>query len=340
MGDLVVPSMPGRIGIKSDLKELYDFAVCNLEGSCKSDMPIYKLANLHNSPEALRTVLHKLEIRYANLANNHIMDFGQEGMNQLMAMLDDMNVEYFGAGSACSKAMEPILVSSGDIRLGFIGFSWKPIESVGATCDEAGVALIPPTDELCRVIADLHEDCDHVVVSFHWGYEYERYPLPIHRRLAHAVIDAGASVVIGHHPHVYQGIESYKGRLIYYSLGNCYMTWPVKAQGDIGVVPIIQFDAESLVQRGILYAVRDRTSNTFLLTDCYELDPSIKALSKPFNLDDDAYECFFRRNRVRRRGLPVFTGTWPDSIRYAWLDVRSFIVRVAVRLGLWPQVSE
>jgi len=59
-------------------------------------------------------------------------------------------------------------------------------------------------------------------VLCHWGYEYEQFPLPAHRRLAHALIDAGATVVIGHHPHVIQGIEYYKGKMIAYSLGNFF----------------------------------------------------------------------------------------------------------------------
>lgn len=336
VGDLVAPAASETIQIAANLEGLYDFAVCNLEGSHRSDTPRYKLANLHNSPEALRVLFDNLKIRYANLANNHVMDYGERGLEQLMTLLNDMGVGYFGAGLTKTEAMEPLFVDSGDIRLGFVGFSWKPIESVGATDAKAGVTLIPSLGTLCRGISDLRKECSHVIVSFHWGYEYERYPLPLHRKVAHAVIDAGASVVIGHHPHVYQGIETYRGGLIYYSLGNCYMAWPVKLQGDIGIVPILEFDTNSVTHVNTLYAVRDRASDAFLMTDRCELDPTVEELSKPFSLDDAAYEKFFRRNRVRRRGLPVFTGTPLDGMRYAWLDVRSFIVRTAVRLGLWP----
>lgn len=268
------------------------------------------------------------------------MDFGTEGMSQLIAVPNGMDVQHFGAGFTYSEAMKPILVCHKGIRFGFLSFSWKPIESVGATPNKAGVALIPQADELCQAVTCLREKCDHVVVSFHWGYEYERYPLPLHRKLAHAVVDAGASVVVGHHSHVYQGIEAYKQGLIYYSLGNCYMAWPVKPQGDIGIIPIVQFDAKSVSQVALLYAVRDRVTNVFRITDNHELDPTIETLSEPLHLGGNAYEHFFRRNRVRRRGLPVFTGTWVDSIRYAWLDIRSCLIRAVVRLGLWQQSLE
>ena len=334
MGDLTIPEMPQKVNIKTDSDYLYDFAVCNLEGSCKTNRPLRKLANLYNSPEALETMMHKLGIRYVNLANNHVMDFGEKGLLRLMETLDDIRVQYFGAGRTYSEAMKPVLVSMNGVRLGLIGFSWKPIESVGATQAKAGVALIPPENKLCDAVADLRRDCDHVVVSFHWGYEYERYPLPLHRKLAHAVVDAGASVVIGHHPHVYQGAESYKGGIIYYSLGNFYMPRPQKSQADVGIVPIVKFGPNSVQQLTVLHSVRDRPTETLVLLDSYDPQPSIKDLSLMLNADDVAYQRFFRSNRVRRKGLPVFTGSRMDTVRYAWLDARSRIVRISVRLGL------
>jgi len=170
-------------------------------------------------------------------------------------------------------------------------------------------------------------------VSFHWDYEHERYPLPLHRKRAHAAVDAGASVVVGHHPHVYQGIEAYKQGLIYYSLGNCYMPWPVEPQGDIGIIPIVQFDAKSVSQVALLCAACDRATNVFRITDNHELDPAIETLSEPLHLGGTAYEHFFRRNRVRRRGLPIFTGTWVDRVRHVWLDTRSCLVRALCDWG-------
>ncbi len=86
-----------------------------------------------------------------------------------MAGLDDMDVQYFGVGCTYSEAMKLILVYHDGIRSGFAGLSWEPIESVGATADKVGVALIPQQDALCQVVAGLRAKCNHVVVSFHWG---------------------------------------------------------------------------------------------------------------------------------------------------------------------------
>lgn len=334
MGDTVVPSMPNKIDIDAKSEYLYDLAICNLEGSCRSSTPIRKLANLHSSPEALGTMRSKLGIRYVNLANNHVMDFGIEGIEQLTAILDDMDVKYFGAGGTRSEAMKPMLVCHDGIRFGFLGFSWKPIESVGATPNKAGVALIPQEDELCQAVTCLREKCDHVVVSFHWGYEYERYPLPLHRKLAHAVVDAGASAIIGHHPHVYQGIEFYKGAPIFYSLGNLMMPIPQKPQADIGMVPVLEFASDSVRQLVLLYSIYERSQGTLLITDKWDAEPAIDDLSIPLGLDDRNYERYFGSRRVRRKGLPVFTGSKADPIRYAWLDIRSSIVRICGRVGL------
>lgn len=97
------------------------------------------------------------------------------------------------------------------------------------------------------------------------GYEYERYPLPLHRKLAHAVVDEGASVVVGHHPHVYQGIEPCKGVPILHNPGNLYMPRSQKPQADTGIVPIIEFTCYSVHQLTILHSVRDRSTETPLL---------------------------------------------------------------------------
>jgi hypothetical protein len=249
------------------------------------------------------------------------MDFGTEGMSQLIAVPNGMDVQHFGAGFTYSEAMKPILVCHKGIRFGFVGFSWEPIESVGATISKAGVALIPQEGELCQVVAGLREQCDHVVVSFHWGYEYERYPLPLHRKLAHAVVDVGASVFIGHHPHAYQGIESYKRALIYYSLGKLYMPRNQKPQADVGIVAIVEFACDSLNQLTILYSVRDRSTETLMITKEYNPSPAISDLSMPLGHNDQVYERFFRLNRTRGKGLPVFTGSRMDTIRYAWFDL-------------------
>jgi hypothetical protein len=262
------------------------------------------------------------------------MDFGTEGMSQLIAVPNGMDVQHFGAGFTYSEAMKPILVCHKGIRFGFLSFSWKPIESVGATPNKAGVALIPQADELCQAVTCLREKCDHVVVSFHWGYEYERYPLPLHRKLAHAVVDAGASVIIGHHPHVYQGIEFSKGAPIFYSLGNLMMPIPQKPQADIGMVPVLEFASDSVRQLVLLYSIYERSQGTLWITDKWDAEPAIDDLSIPLGLDDRNYERYFGSRRVRRKGLPVFTGSKADPIRYAWLDIRSSIVRICGRLGL------
>jgi len=216
-----------------------------------------------------------------------------------------------------------------------MGFSWRPIESIGATSTRSGVALIPELRELCDQIRRARHVSTHVVVSFHWGYEYERYPLPLHRRIAHAAIDAGASVVIGHHPHVYQGIEVYRSGFIYYSLGNCYMPVPMRPEADVGIVPVLEFTSDNVKPVTVLCSAYERKTDTLRLTDRYTLAPTIESLSQPLALDEEEYLRFFRLNRVRRRGLPIFTGSHFDILRYIWIDIRSALIRTAVRLGVW-----
>lgn len=154
-----------------------------------------------------------------SLANNHTMDYGVEGLKQTMAALDEVGIQHAGAGMNLQQARRPALVRSGDYILGFLAYSLTFPESFWAQGQSPGTAF-GHGDHIRADVAAAREQADVVVVSFHWGREATTELRDYQSELAHAAIDSGATVVLGHHPHILQGIEHYKHGIIFYSLGN------------------------------------------------------------------------------------------------------------------------
>lgn len=150
-----------------------------------------------------------------SLANNHIMDYGEAGLRHTREFLGGQGKQYFGAGGNEQQAYAPLLVEHSGFRLAFLGFSrWHQAskKSAGTTPDNIS--------RLKQIVERLKQECYFVIVYPHWNYEYVYYPAPESCRLAHRLIEAGADLIVGSHPHIIQGYEKYQGKWIFYSLGN------------------------------------------------------------------------------------------------------------------------
>jgi poly-gamma-glutamate synthesis protein (capsule biosynthesis protein) len=149
------------------------------------------------------------------LANNHMLDYNEEGLSDTVRFLASIDKKSFGVGADRRSSFEPLLVDLNGIKVALLGCSqWQ-----NAGRSQAGTT---PNDGrmLCRKIGQLEREGYFVVVFPHWNYEYMDYPAPASRKFAHKLIDAGAHIVVGSHPHVIQGFETYRDRCIFYSLGN------------------------------------------------------------------------------------------------------------------------
>lgn len=166
----------------------------------------------------------------ASLANNHLVDYGPEGLFDTLTTLDTHGIAHFGAGRTLSEARRPAIVEKKGIKVAFLGYFFlgdrniEPKEVI-ATDEQPGVAghFSDPEAMGAMVEADVRaakQQADHVIPFFHWGREGKGTPEPYQQQLARRAIDAGASAVLGSHPHVLQGVEVYKGAPIVYSLGN------------------------------------------------------------------------------------------------------------------------
>lgn len=146
-------------------------------------------------------------IGVANLANNHLGNYGNEGIDNTIMLLEKNNILVTGI-----NGKQTILTVKGK-KFGFLGYN--DIEKN----NRLKISLADP-DKIATEVALLKKDTDYVIVTFHWGIEYTSNPTPLQKELAHAAIDAGADLIIGNHPHWVQGIEIYKNKFISYAHGN------------------------------------------------------------------------------------------------------------------------
>jgi D-alanyl-D-alanine dipeptidase len=151
-------------------------------------------------------ILKAASIEAVTLANNHTYDYGPKGYEATKKALDDAGIKHFGYSDALYMEIK-------GIKVGMAGFN-----QLGEY--EQGLDMNIFRREVEEMTKKLRGECDMVIVNFHWGKEYEYKPETLQKELAYLAIDSGADLVIGHHPHVLQPIEVYKGRYITYSLGN------------------------------------------------------------------------------------------------------------------------
>ena len=202
--DLIKPAFAGK-----------DVLFGNLETALTTrGTPAEKAVVLYTLPDK---VLHLKEAGFdvLNVANNHILDMGAEGLRETLKVLKEHGLHFIGVRT--SEFDQPyVVIEIDEKKLGFLGYC----EGGGGDPKEGIYINKINGVDIVVDIESLRSKCDFVIVSLHWGIEKVFYPSPKQVALARRLIDAGATVVLGHHPHVIQGIEMYKGGLIAYSLGN------------------------------------------------------------------------------------------------------------------------
>lgn len=178
-----------------------DLTIVNFEGTLTDSTIREDKQFAFKADKSYAEILTDGFVEAANLANNHSKDYGEQSYNDTMDALDEAGITNFGYDRVAIKKVK-------GIKVGLVG--------TYVLADGLGVK-----DSMEKNIQDLKDEGAQVIIaSFHWGEEKAEYPNDVQVELAHAAIDAGADLVLGHHPHVLQGIEKYKGKNIVYSLGN------------------------------------------------------------------------------------------------------------------------
>ena len=278
-----------------------DFAIANLEApftKC-TDTREAKSMPLKSSPENVE-LLRMLGITAVCLANNHIFDFGKKGLHETLQVLKEMNIGYFGIDQKCymlQQAQERVQL------YGFCCFSangWHYDRLLGKGRLN--------TLEACNVFHAINmarQEQAYPILSFHWGEENTHYPNRNHINIAQKLVEHHATTIVGHHPHVIQGIAEENQGLVAYSLGNFCFDNCTSLDGKVsitqtqanreGLILILTIEKGHLVKHEEVLFVDDGSS--MKLTD--ELGPKFEIYSKKIKkIDDETEYDAVRKNEI------------------------------------------
>ena len=209
-----------------------DLRIGNLED------PLYRCSaprrkrNLLGAPPESVTALNYLGFTALNLGNNHVADQGAEGIRKTREVLQSNGIAPFGAGENLETARRPAFAQAKNLSFAFLGYAVQDQDVGAEAATDSREGCVPLSlERIEHDIAAARGEATHVVVSLHWGYQYDRFPDPGQMATAHKIIDLGALMVYGHHPHVLQGMERYRHGLILYSLGNFFFPDFVRTDG-------------------------------------------------------------------------------------------------------------
>lgn len=217
------------LGDSGEILRTSDLALLNLEcsvarsGKLWTDPPneVY----LHADPLTME-ILKEAGVDFVSLANNHVLDFGYEALFEMMGHLSDAEIKWAGAGKTIFEAKKPALINARGVTVAVFSLTDNaPHYSAQKTQAGTWYTEIPPDTEFYEAVDSevkrlRHDGVRLIVFSIHWGPNMVESPSPAIREFAHRLIDRGVDIIHGHSPHVFQGIEIYKGKPILYSTGD------------------------------------------------------------------------------------------------------------------------
>lgn len=239
-----------------------DYTVANVEAPV-TDMAISAVKPLvHVSNPRIAETLKKINGNVWNLANNHALDCGEEGLKDTLKYAKESGAMTVGAGLNVCEASKPLVLIKNGIKVGVVSVASHSSEI--ATENKAGCFDWADFTRIKSTIKTLKEECDYCVVVVHGGEEFSQIPLPFARDKYKKYLKFGADIVVGHHPHVPQNYETFGDKIIFYSLGNfIFDTDYQRAQKntDTGILIKINFEKSGLSWQSLAIKI-DRETNT------------------------------------------------------------------------------
>ncbi|NGX58597.1 MAG: putative polyglutamine synthesis accessory protein [Chlamydiae bacterium] len=198
-----------------------DLTIANLEAALThSTQRVEKVFNFKSHPKNVQTLLDA-EIDVVNLANNHVLDYSEEGLLETLNTLDKAGIQHVGAGRTLNEASASLIISIQDLNIGILGFTdneptWE------ATPDSPGTRYVDVGDleKVKEDITTLRQQVDILIVSYHWGPNMIQRPERSFVRFAHELVELGVDIFHGHSAHIFQGIEYFDRKLIMYDTGD------------------------------------------------------------------------------------------------------------------------
>lgn len=198
-----------------------DLNLINLEAAltkCTKEVP--KVFNFKADPHKVQALLDA-SIDIVNLANNHVLDYSEEGLLETLTTLDNARIYHVGAGKNLAEARKPVILTKNGIRIGFLGCTdneptWK------ATKKDPGTNFLEvgELEAIQKDVAAIRDKVDVIILSIHWGPNMRERPNRSFIDFAHHLIDSGVDILHGHSAHIFQGVEVYHGKLILYDTGD------------------------------------------------------------------------------------------------------------------------
>ncbi|PIZ58538.1 capsular biosynthesis protein [bacterium (Candidatus Torokbacteria) CG_4_10_14_0_2_um_filter_35_8] len=225
-----------------------DITFGNLETSITPGKPVSSGQMMFRADPESATALFWAGFDIVSLANNHTPNYGQKGLLDTFKYLDKNNIEYVGAGKNLAEARSYKTIEKKGIKISFLAYNDSDVvpASYQATSSSAGTAFMS-TNYLKEDVKKARQNSDIVIVSMHSGTEYVTKPNSRQVKFAHAAIDYGADMVIGHHPHIVQVSEVYKNKYIVYSLGNFIFDQMWSEETRLGAITKITLNKEGII---------------------------------------------------------------------------------------------
>jgi poly-gamma-glutamate capsule biosynthesis protein CapA/YwtB (metallophosphatase superfamily) len=238
----------GHPGAMRDLISSADLSLANMEESAPTHFAFHPHGTVFTGDPALIAGIARAGIDVASVASTHIGDGGRAGILQTIASLKKNRIVPFGAGTNLAAARKPAIFEMGGVKVAILGYDGISSKYYGATATTIGDAPLSATYIKADVAAARAAGAQVVIVFPHWGIEYTFGPSALQQRLGHLMIDSGADIVIGNHPHWVQSVEIYKGKPIWYSLGNFTFDQDWSEPTLEGVTLELTFRGSTLVQ--------------------------------------------------------------------------------------------
>ncbi len=227
-----------------------DLNIVNLETALTLvEKIVPKVFNFKARPERVAALIDG-SIHAVNLANNHTLDFSEEGLLETIQTLDDAGILHVGAGENISQAKRPVIFERKGIKIGLLGCTdneptWKASDSQPGT----NYLKVGDLEALSESINVLRKQVDVLIVSIHWGPNMVKRPTTHFRSFAHALIDLGVDILHGHSAHVAQGVEIYRSKLILYDTGELVDDYAVdpEMRNDRSFFFIVELDKSHII---------------------------------------------------------------------------------------------
>ncbi len=321
-------SRPSREVIRRFIDER-GFVVVNYEGSLRDGVGRRKAATLAMAEESLDLPPGCV----LSLANNHILDYGDDGLRRTLDAVTASGMTWFGLEHSRGAGDNYTIVDRNGCRICLAGFGWRNEECVQASRDRPGVVDFTKLniDRLFARLAD--ERYDHLLVYVHAGYEFEYYPLPLHVGLSRYLIDRGASLVYGSHSHCIQPYEVYADRYIFYGLGNLVFSpsaddYPPVS--DRGLIVSLLASPGRLVVEGVQRVQYERTHSTLSVAPDHEFLEADRLSMRNLQTYGRSYAAVRRRKR-NPRPIMQYDSPIANALKYQfWLGC----ARVTGYLGM------